>query len=341
MSEQKNWYYLSDTNEQVGPFSESQIPQLVASGAINGLTRVWTLGMNGWIMLKHSPLNQLMSVEPTVPTPVMQNQKKAPTGLWIALGVSLTIILAMAALIAFLFLRTSKAQIEGPGFDSPKAAAEAFSKAYSEKDIDGMYAACALESYVKHFDLEKYIENMQAYTPAKYYMFGNSDATATMNEHLREWELTRSFYNLYETPLWNRSDYSDQRGMSLNLEKTGMQAITDLLKGVDALNTIEVKRVETVSEFCEETGQLSLEENFMGDANQNRLSKWKEMYGGEVVDMAVSMNIDGDHYYLFLQAISYDNDKWYVFNTHGMLASLLGLDANSGGLCLTSEPGAN
>ncbi len=337
MSEQQNWYYLTDTNEQKGPVAESEIRQLITSGSLSGKTLMWNPDLSDWIALEMTPFNELLRSGKSVSKSETGNQKKSPAGLWIALIASFVVILAMGVVIALLLLRSSKAHYEGPGFDSAEAAAEAFAKAYSEKDIDGMYKACAIESYVEHYDLEGLIEHVQSYLPNKFYLYGKSDATAALNARLRETELTRNFYNLFETPVWNHSDLADQRGMVISLEKTGMKEITGLLEGVDAIDRIKVKEVETVSTFCDETGQQALKENYFRDGNKKNMSAWERIYDGKIEDLAVLMEIDGDRYYLFLQTISYDGKKWYVLNTHGTLASILGLDVYSGGLCPASE----
>ena len=332
MSEEKNWYYLSETNEQLGPVSEARIRELIVSGTLNRLTRVWKPGFENWIELENTSFNRFLNKKSAGSDPDVQKQKKTPVGLWIALAVSLTVILAMGALIAFMFLHPAKTQKEGPGTDSPEAAAKAFAEAYGAKDIDSLYTACALESYVEHYDLEKNIERMQCLTPVMMYLYGKSEGTAALNERIREMNLTKSFYYLYETPIWSHRDDQERRSMAIKLGEMEMEELTGLVKGVDELGSVMVNDVESVSEFCKETEQDALMKSFSADGVKKQQAELEKVYGGEIEDLVVSMDIDGDHYYLCLQTISYDGDRWYVLNTHGTLASMLGLSIDSGGL---------
>ncbi len=180
---------------------------------------------------------------------------------------------------------------------------------------------------MNHFDIEKYVERMQSYSvPNKMYQFGKSDDTAILNERLRETELTISFYYIYTIPGCNRSDIPESWNYVYSLPETEIEEISNLFKGMDAIDTIKVKGLETSSEFCERTGQ-----KYSGELNK----KLENELGGECIDFVVSMDIDGEAYYLFLQTITYDSDKSYILNTGGSLANLFGVPR--GGLILESE----
>ncbi|GEM_PF-2797240 len=59
--EAKEWYYL-EKNKNVGPFTETEMRNKLASGHIGSTTYVWQKGMEGWILLKDSVLAEKKKV---------------------------------------------------------------------------------------------------------------------------------------------------------------------------------------------------------------------------------------------------------------------------------------
>lgn len=63
------WYYTLN-GQQFGPVDEAKIKEMIASGAINASTMVWTTGMPSWVMIGQSPLAGLVSNMPPVAPPM-------------------------------------------------------------------------------------------------------------------------------------------------------------------------------------------------------------------------------------------------------------------------------
>ena len=131
---------------------------------------------------------------------------------------------------------------------------------------------------------------------------------------------------MFTIPGCNRSDIPESWNYGYFLPETEIEEISNLFKGMDAIDTITLKSVEASTEFCEKTGQ-----EYPSKYNK----KIENELGGECNDFVVSMDIDGEAYYLFLQTITYDSDKSYILNTGGSLANLFGVPR--GGLILESE----
>ncbi|MCO5131952.1 MAG: DUF4339 domain-containing protein [Xanthobacteraceae bacterium] len=60
------WFY-ADGGKQLGPYSEAQLEELIASGAVTGMTYVWTDGMENWRHAQDVP--GLMPGQPRPPGP--------------------------------------------------------------------------------------------------------------------------------------------------------------------------------------------------------------------------------------------------------------------------------
>ena len=82
MSEQQNWYYLTDTNEQKGPVAESEIRQLIASGKLNGKSLMWNPDLSDWVALEMTPFNELLKSGKSDSKSAPGKQKKSPAGLY-------------------------------------------------------------------------------------------------------------------------------------------------------------------------------------------------------------------------------------------------------------------
>lgn len=60
------WYYTQN-NQQFGPVDEAKIKELIAAGAINAGTMVWSAGMPSWVAIGQSPLAGLVAALPPAP----------------------------------------------------------------------------------------------------------------------------------------------------------------------------------------------------------------------------------------------------------------------------------
>jgi hypothetical protein len=68
MEEISMWYYTLN-NQQFGPVDEAKIKEMIATGAINASTMVWSAGMPSWVLIGQSPLAGLVSNLPPAPPP--------------------------------------------------------------------------------------------------------------------------------------------------------------------------------------------------------------------------------------------------------------------------------
>ena len=67
----KDWYYVSNQNEQMGPYTEAEMIGFIQNHVLYGNTYVWKSGLADWIRLKDSDLAQYLVQE--------QNHMEQPT----------------------------------------------------------------------------------------------------------------------------------------------------------------------------------------------------------------------------------------------------------------------
>lgn len=224
--------------------------------------------------------------------------------------------------------KTSGATYEGKGYNTPEEAAKAYAEAFANKDINEMLSCCAIESYVDNLDYEAQIERYGAYMPTIFggpIMTGDDEATRQINIEERKGQLTNFIIRAYlrvsqpiDSPIFS--------GLALQVgdgKEYDADEIVDLLKGASDIDSIKVGDVEDCYYFLQASS----------NDNSDKMHKTlKKVYGGKIEWLGVELEIDGEDYVMFVDAIQYD-EKWYILAPHGTGASIAGLDVYSGGIC--------
>lgn len=202
-----------------------------------------------------------------------------------------------------------------------------------------MYSACAIESYVENFDLEKYIEKNKYITPKPMTMIGSSAETDKMNMEIRRAYLSERFYCMYETSV--ETELAVRKATAPELKEAAEARLSnltygpvaasdipeflDLYKGIDGLDKISLGNVLTGRD-------LRLNE----DALKEGEAWTEETYGGKMEDRVIELNIDGDDWLLFAQMVEYDG-RWFIFDVGGSAGATAGVSVQQGGLIKSSE----
>ncbi len=208
---------------------------------------------------------------------------------------------------------------EGEGFESAEEAMQAFAEAFAAKDIDEMYADCAIESYVNGYDYAAYHNWIRAYTPVSKYVSGSDEASDRLNCEIRRNNLTNSFYNMYLTAS-SDEDSRILKGLTIPEDEEDVNSILKMLKGPDAIDEIEVINITDADEYT----------NFTDSINKT-IDAYEDIYGGKLKPLVAKLTIDGEEWLLFADVIEYD-DRWYVLTPHGLGAAYLGMPVTSGGI---------
>jgi hypothetical protein len=121
----RSWFYASE-GQQLGPYPEAQLRDLIGRGSVRADTLVWTEGMAGW--QKAAEIPGLMSGPPSIPQaggpPVLGGRGggtlSIDVGLWPLLGRSLLYIIGLllvipAPWVATSFYRWAVSRLHVPG----------------------------------------------------------------------------------------------------------------------------------------------------------------------------------------------------------------------------------
>ena len=220
--------------------------------------------------------------------------------------------------------------LEGPGFDSPEEAAEAYLDALKEGDVEGMLSTFAMETYVDNLDLEAYVERLRVYVPISGTPLpGDSDLVQAINLEKRRATFTQIFAYQYLTLLDPDSPILEAEPLEV-----------DEGQASEFLAQLEVR--DDLEKLSEMTVGLTVSPERLTDAyqqenNQENLRRLTNVYGAdEIQSLALRVTVDGRDYLFCPDLVRYD-DTWYVLSPMGNLGLLLGGATYTGGFLPADE----
>ncbi|MCR4989985.1 MAG: hypothetical protein K6A38_03895 [Lachnospiraceae bacterium] len=217
-------------------------------------------------------------------------------------GIILGLIVIACAGASFFVGTKINSKTEGRGYNTPEEAIQAFAEGFANKDVEAKLSACAVESLVDHYDLEKFIEIRGSYLSGAMWCPGTgSDRTSQqLNIYKREYELISGFRNMFEyAASSDEEDFKD----SQDIYSTKDMSTTDIMKKLA----------------------------YIDDVLMGQLEQQEELYNADDMDMlAIELDIDGEEFILFADLVKYGN-RWYVFGTaHSLGAAMQSLFAEGG-----------
>ncbi len=218
-------------------------------------------------------------------------------------------------------------RIEGPGFDTPEAAVTAYIEAFQQNDLNAMLSTFAMESFVEHYDLAKYVKRIGAYNLNVGYVPNLGEYSAALNLEFRRAQIAGFIRQQYLS--FTGATCID--GMPIPCEKDtpGEEFLASIFATDDApmLSAIEFE-----GEILEPSELESVREYYYAKANLNNITLQTTYYGGESFrSFAAMFKINGEPYVLAMDVILYGG-RWYNLTPYGILSALMRIDSFSGGL---------
>ena len=217
------------------------------------------------------------------------------------------------------------AKIEGPGYDTPEEAAEAYLTALRDQDVDAMVSTFAVESYVENFDLEAWCERLQCYAPNFEMKFPNSNEyNADLNLATRQAYVINQIANQYL--IYNV--LSVEPGMTMTIYDNPA-----------LVSEIENDTDNYVFSDLEITGTMSPDDItndiYSAEKNQENLIFQNKAFGvddlKDVSNVVITFDADGESWYFCPQLIRYEG-RWYVQYLAGNAAAIMGINTQAGGI---------
>ena len=219
------------------------------------------------------------------------------------------------------------AKVEGKGYKTAEEAALAYAEALKTGDVNKVLATFAIETYVENYDLEEFIDRMNAYTPvpgAEIMMESTDEYTTQVNLINRQATITRYLSYMY----LSMAD-CEMTGMPIVL---GIGEYDDASDLVDDLTNEDWMEILADMEIGDVLGMDEFLDKDQMDLVEEDLEKSYDYLGcDEIQSVAVEVTLDGDDYYLFVDVACYDG-VWYNYKPYGTLAVITGASPYTGGL---------
>jgi hypothetical protein len=222
-------------------------------------------------------------------------------------------------------LAEEKAKVEGPGFDTPEQATEAYLDALRAADVDGMIATFAMETYVERFDFERYLNRVKAYTGAMEQRLPSASTFAKgINLAQRQGSLAVAICRQYLALFID--DTAILEGAPIPLTEEEVTELARALADPAHLQTLGSLRLAVFVPPAQLSDQYDSEQ--IGE----NISARAGVFGAdELVDVAARVEI-GERRYLFFFDVARYGDRWYNLGLSGTLANLMYVGATSGGI---------
>ena len=208
------------------------------------------------------------------------------------------------------------------GFATKEDAARAYIEGLIGHDVQQMLSACALETYVKHYDLERQIERLRSLPPiaSNAYLPANGDLAYQINLETRRSELTKMI----------QYQYLSMTGVDID-RRISPVILEDNSSAGDLISSV----------FGPEITEISMEGDvFPGYLLSPLMLEGNGQWGGAMAayadhadridSVAAILRIDGELFLLTLGTECFDG-TWYVTNFN-ILQNIMGMDMYTGGL---------
>lgn len=217
---------------------------------------------------------------------------------------------------------------EQSGFDSPEAAMVAYVEGLRDDDFNRMLSAFAVETYVKYFDLEAFLERLRMHQFRHTPLPEGNSLTVAMNIELRRGDVFRQIRGQYLvfTLLDQMEDTNEWiEEFREPIEEGGA---ADFIRELDEIiNAPEFHTIEILGFISREDDEM-----YTSERNQENLARRAKTLGADqVMSRTIVFEMSGDIYFIVADVVNY-GDRWYILEMGGNFSSLMGLQPRMHGL---------
>ena len=220
-----------------------------------------------------------------------------------------------------------KPSIESRGYDSPEEAFLAYAEALKTGDVSKMLSTFAIETYVKNYDLEAYLDYTRAFSPNQGTLEAHTPYTQEINFIARQYQITQQLKNMYTLIALGEDAFTS----IITFNGAPYDDPDDFLDDYvmdDWMETLAKMRVDDDFQYLDDFFDTDTV-----DSMEEHLDDQCDFYGcKEIVPLALEIKLDGEEYLMTINVARY-GDKWYNLTLNSSIALLLGAPTYSAGLC--------
>ena len=286
-----------------------------------------------------TPENAQAGGNPAPVTPAPEPRKKSSGKfVFFMIGLALGVCATAVLLMAVLQMRGSlgkTAMLEGDGYDTPEEAVTAYAEFLKAGDYDGIISTFAMESFEENYSVEEFYDRIRAFSPGiatsgqQLVMLGNDSVlTSSVNLENRRAYISSSVFRQMIVPMAAQVDDEE-------LASTLTSGITFIIDDDDDLETL-MEFLNSDPKFENiEIGDFPDKSDFdfdFGKALKEYNKYKKKSWGGDIENICMELEIDGDDYIMFMTCVCYD-DKWYIAEFGNYFSLACGISPQAAGLC--------
>lgn len=285
-----------------------------------------------------TPENAQAVQDPVPVTPAPEPRKKSSGKfvffmIGLALGVCATAVLVLT--LTQMKGAGKTAKLEGAGYDTPEEAVTAYAEYLKAGDYNGVISTFAMESFEENYNVEEFYDRIRAFSPAiatggqLYVMLGNdSSLVNSVNLENRRAYISSNVFRQMIVPMAAEVDDNElassfMSGMTFAIsDDDDMESLMEFLNSDPKFENIEIGDFLDKSDFDFDFGKA------LKDYNKYKKKSW----GGDIENICMELEIDGDDYILFMTCVCYD-DKWYIAEFGNYFSLACGISPQAAGFC--------
>jgi hypothetical protein len=286
-----------------------------------------------------TPENAQAGGNPVPVTPAPEPRKKSSGKfVFFMIGLALGVCATAVLLMAVLQMRGSlgkTARLEGDGYDTPEEAVTAYAEYLKAGDFEGILSTFAMESFEENYSVEEFYDRIRAFSPGiatsgqQLVMLGNDSVlTSSVNLENRRAYISSSVFRQMIVPMAAEVDDEElastlTSGITFIIDDDDdLETLMEFLNSDPKVENIEIGDFLDKSDFDFDFGKA------LKDYNKYKKKSW----GGDIENICMELEIDGDDYILFMTCVCYD-DKWYIAEFGNYFSLACGISPQAAGLC--------
>lgn len=286
-----------------------------------------------------TPENAHAVQDPVHVTPAPEPRKKG-SGRFLFLLVGLVIGICATAAIVLVLTQIKgglgkNVKLEGEGYDTPEEAVTAYAEYLKAGDFEGILSTFAMESYEENYSVEMFYDRLRAFSPGiatggqQLVMLGNDSVlTSSVNLENRRAYISSSVFRQMIVPMAAQVDDEELASTLTSGRTFAIDDDDDLETLMEFLNSDPKFENIEIGDFLDESDFDFDFDKALEEYNKHKKKSW----GGDIENICMELEIDGDDYILFMTCVCYD-DKWYVAEFGNFFSLSCGIMSQAAGLC--------
>ena len=229
-------------------------------------------------------------------------------------------------------------KFEGPGFDTPEMAITAYVKALKSMDLRRIWSTFAIESYVEQYNLEEYLNWLNAYgttfpqltSPSNEFSYsGNIQKRLNDVSSSQQYMINALISGMYISfsSGYTQGDGNIPEGLNISQFISFLDKyMATIQRQLEHMAVVEIVLPDGLAELARRYGMDEMYERYSDERTQNSIEQKRVISGAdEIMEVIVVLDIDNAQYILSPTVARYD-DKWFMLYRNSSITIFFEVD---------------